>query len=59
MFPTQELANARAKELRQEKYRKDIRQRELTEEEYLNTCVLPCKRSAEISEEYRNKLLAA
>lgn len=56
-FPTKELSNKRETELRNSKYRKNIFQSELTSEQYQAIFVTPYKRSAEISETYRQELL--
>lgn len=56
-FPTKELAEQRFKELHKAKYRKDIVQIDLTEEQYLNNWVTPFQRSHNLSKEYRKTLM--
>lgn len=56
-FPTKELADNRAKELRNEKYRRDIYQSDLTPEQHFDVFVKPFQRSMEIQEAHRQTLL--
>ena len=56
-FATKELAQSRYKELMKENYRKDIRQMDLTPEQYFENWVKPFKRSMEIQEAHRQTLI--
>jgi len=58
-FATKELAQNCYKELIKENYRKDIRQIDLTPEQYFENWIKPYQRSTEISNEYRKTLMEA
>lgn len=57
-FPTRELADIRAIELKRERYRRDVWQRDLTPEQYQDIWVKPYSRCNAFVEEHRQELLA-
>jgi hypothetical protein len=56
-FPTKELATNRYKELVKENFRKDIYQRDLTKEQYINEYITPYQRSKAVADEHRMTLI--
>jgi hypothetical protein len=57
-YPTKEMANTRAVELRKEGYRRDVFQKDLTSEQHFKNWVETSLRCQSVIDEYRQELLS-